>query len=218
MCLFLYLCQVFIFYKKKAKKNMILFVRTNAKRTDLPKIDKTEPIYVCERTEKMNNNKKKNYYFFFVKTTQKCFFIYFVFFNLLYIIIIIIKNAQSVKVTFINGSKKDFYQNFCTIFVLIMLKKLQKKIRALIILFLCSSNAIYLLRKKQKQKKEGRKEKKRNFTKRIALLSFLYSFTPNLNKQAIKNKKILSLSPIYKKTIFLSTTSYYEKKTLQKHY
>jgi len=54
MCLFLYLCQVFIFYKKKQKKNMILFVRTNAKRTDLPKIDKTEPIYVCERrTEKM---------------------------------------------------------------------------------------------------------------------------------------------------------------------
>ena len=42
---------------------MILFVRTNAKRTDLPKIDKTEPIYVCERrTEK---NEKKNYYFFF---------------------------------------------------------------------------------------------------------------------------------------------------------
>ena len=86
---------------------MILFVRTNAKRTDLPKIDKTEPIYVCERrTEK---NEKKLLFFFLVRTTQKCFFfIYFVFFNLLYIIIII-KNAQSVKVTFINGSKKDFY-------------------------------------------------------------------------------------------------------------
>ena len=63
MCLFLYLCQVFIFYKKKQKKNMILFVRTNAKRTDLPKIDKTEPIYVCERrTEKM---KKELLLFFF---------------------------------------------------------------------------------------------------------------------------------------------------------
>ena len=63
MCLFLYLCQVFIFYKKKQKKNIILFVRTNAKRTDLPKIDKTEPIYVCERrTEKM---KKELLLFFF---------------------------------------------------------------------------------------------------------------------------------------------------------
>ena len=93
--------------QKKAKKNMILFVRTNAKRTDLPKIDKTEPIYVCERrTEKMK--KELLLFFFLVRTTQKCFFfIYFVFFNLLYIIII--KNAQSVKVTFINGSKKDFY-------------------------------------------------------------------------------------------------------------
>ena len=99
---------IYILQKKKQKKNMILFVRTNAKRTDLPKIDKTEPIYVCERrTEK---NEKKLLFFFLVRTTQKCFFfIYFVFFNLLYIIIIIIKNAQSVKVTFINGSKKDFY-------------------------------------------------------------------------------------------------------------
>lgn len=92
--------------QKKAKKNMILFVRTNAKRTDLPKIDKTEPIYVCERrTEKM----KKELLLFFSRenNTKMFFFIYFVFFNLLYIIII--KNAQSVKVTFINGSKKDFY-------------------------------------------------------------------------------------------------------------
>ena len=49
--------------QKKQKKNMILFVRTNAKRTDLPKIDKTEPIYVCERrTEKM---KKELLLFFF---------------------------------------------------------------------------------------------------------------------------------------------------------
>ena len=74
---------------------------------------------------------------------------------------------------------------------------------------------------KNKNKKRKKKKKTRNFTKRIALLSFLYSFTPNLNKQAIKNKKIKNSvvipNTIYK-TIFLSTTSYYAKKTLQKHY
>ena len=54
---------IYILQKKSKKKNMILFVRTNAKRTDLPKIDKTEPIYVCERrTEKM---KKELLLFFF---------------------------------------------------------------------------------------------------------------------------------------------------------
>ena len=69
--------------QKKAKKNMILFVRTNAKRTDLPKIDKTEPIYVCERrTEKMKQ--KKLIFFFRENNTKMFFFIYFVFFNLLY--------------------------------------------------------------------------------------------------------------------------------------
>ena len=53
-----------IYILQKAKKNYdTLFVRTNAKRTDLPKIDKTEPIYVCERrTEKM---KKELLLFFF---------------------------------------------------------------------------------------------------------------------------------------------------------
>lgn len=60
--------------QKKAKKNMILFVRTNAKRTDLPKIDKTEPIYVCERrTEKM---KKELLLFFSRENNTKMFFFY----------------------------------------------------------------------------------------------------------------------------------------------
>ena len=67
--------------------------------------------------------------------------------------------------------------------------------------------------------KKGRKKKTRNFTKRIALLSFLYSFTPNLNKQAIKNKKIKNsvVIPNIYKTIFLSTTSYYAKKKHSKN-
>lgn len=65
-----------IYILQKAKKKYdTLFVRTNAKRTEIY-LDKTEPIYVCERTEKMNNNnnKKRIIIFFFVKTTQKCFF------------------------------------------------------------------------------------------------------------------------------------------------
>jgi len=73
--------------QKKAKKNMILFVRTNAKRTDLPKIDKTEPIYVCERrTEK---NEKKLLFFFLVRTTQKCFFLYILFSSIYYILLLL---------------------------------------------------------------------------------------------------------------------------------
>ena len=76
--------------QKKAKKNMILFVRTNAKRTDLPKIDKTEPIYVCERrTEKM---KKELLLFFSRENNTKMFFLYILFSSIYYIIII--KNAQ----------------------------------------------------------------------------------------------------------------------------
>ena len=74
--------------QKKAKKNMILFVRTNAKRTDLPKIDKTEPIYVCERrTEK---NEKKLLFFFSRENNTKMFFFLYILFSSIYYILLLL--------------------------------------------------------------------------------------------------------------------------------
>ena len=109
-----------IYILQKAKKNMIHYLCERTPK-GLIYLDKTEPIYVCERTEKMNNNKKKNYYFFFVKTTQKCFFYIFCFLQSIILLLSLLR-MLSVKVTFINGSKKtlEFLHYFC----IIMLKKL----------------------------------------------------------------------------------------------
>ena len=82
-------------------------------------LDKTEPIYVCERTEKMNN--KKELLFFLRENNTKMFFYIFCFLQSIILLLSLLR-MLSVKVTFINGSKKtlEFLHYFC----IIMLKKL----------------------------------------------------------------------------------------------
>ena len=84
-------------------------------------LDKTEPIYVCERTEKMNNNNKKELLFFLRENNTKMFFYIFCFLQSIILLLSLLR-MLSVKVTFINGSKKtlEFLHYFC----IIMLKKL----------------------------------------------------------------------------------------------
>ena len=80
-----------IYILQKAKKNMIHYLCERTPK-GLIYLDKTEPIYVCERTEKMNN--KKELLFFLRENNTKMFFLYILFSSIYYIIIIIIKNAQ----------------------------------------------------------------------------------------------------------------------------